>query len=245
MTPELPGYQVLPPLSPSQPLPQVPSSEKFIVVDAGHGGEDPGTQGNGLIEKNGTLPIAKSLAKELEIKGYKVLMTRSDDSTVSRESRAVLTNSAQRHCFISIHLNHSDSAKSTGIETYYGWPKRFEIVQALRQELKLGKEELLVDDRGRLLAELVQKNVLESSKANDREVRNNPKLLVLNSIAAPSILVECGFVSSKSEKANLTDPDYQQKLGKGIADGIEEFLKLVEANPSYGINISSSPTANQ
>ncbi|MBP7949838.1 MAG: N-acetylmuramoyl-L-alanine amidase [Verrucomicrobiales bacterium] len=216
-------------------LTSVPTGPLAIVVDPGHGGEDGGTQGHDILEKNGTLEISLTLARELRKRGHVVVMTREIDETVSLSARRDLANAARRHCFVSIHLNHGD-ARASGIETFYGWPKRPELVAALRTQYAVGTDAPFADERGRLLAEAVQKGALAATGAQERDIRNERQILVLNSVHCPSVLVECGFVSNKSEAARLKTEAYRQKLASGIADGIEQFLKESASDPRYGIH---------
>lgn len=237
-TPEAPGFQVLPALNEGQVPPDLahaPEDLKTIVVDPGHGGDDPGTQGNGLIERDGTLPIAQALAKELRARKYKVVMTREKDATLSLDERARMGNEPGRLCFVSVHLNHADSSRITGIETYYGWPKRPEILKQLAAAHPVPDGGSIEDQRSRLLAEAIHKATLETTQAADREVKNNPNLRVLNSTRVPSVLVECGFVSNKGETEKLKSSDYQEALAKGIANGIESYLNAASADPEYGL----------
>ena len=238
--PENPGFATLPPLNqgprPVSVMPEAPPP-KSIVIDPGHGGEDPGTQGNGMFERQGTLPIGLALARELRNRRYNVVLTRDTDSTLSLESRSKIANEPGRVCFVSIHLNYSDTPKSNGIETYYGWPKRWDVLKDLRQSRKLEPDQDVLDHRSKLLAEAIHRSALASTRATDREVRNNPALLVLNSIRVPSVLVECGFVSNKSEAEKIQTAEYQEKLARGIADGIEQFLNAASSDADYGIEI--------
>ncbi len=232
-TPELPGFEIKSAL----PAPETSATEAaVIIVDAGHGGDDGGTQGNGILEKDGTLEIAKALTKELRRRGLPVLMTREVDVTLALEQRAALANEKPRLCFVSVHLNQSGSAKAEGIETYYAWPKKLDVVRTLRTEWKVSNSMELADERGLRLAALVQKAAVKATGATERELRNNGQLIVLNSTLCPAILIECGFVSNKSEAEKLKSDDYQQKLAEGISDGIAEFLAASKADPKFGIH---------
>ena len=240
-TPESPGFEVLPALNEGQVPPNLsnaPEILKTIVIDAGHGGDDPGTQGNGLFEREGTLPIAQALAKELRERKYTVVMTRETDVTLPLEARSRIGNDGGKLCFVSIHLNHSDSSRTTGIETFYGWPKRIEILKELAISHPAPTGSRVEDQRSRLLAESIHRSVLTTTQANDREVKNNPNLHVLNSVRVPSVLIECGFVSNKGETEKLRSSDYQITLAKGIANGIEAYLQSASADPNYGIVIT-------
>ncbi len=218
-----------------QDLAHAPEILKTIVIDPGHGGEDPGTQGNGLLEREGTLPIALALAEELRSRKFTVVMTRETDVTLSKEARSRIGNEPGRLCFVSVHLNHADSPRTAGVETYYAWPKRPQILQELMAAHPLPDGQVLEDQRGRLLAEAVHQAALATTQANDREVKNNPNLLVLNSVRVPSILIECGFVSNKAETDKLRTPSYQQDLARGIANGIEAYLTAASADADYGL----------
>ena len=247
LTPEHLGYTGLSVLNEDQ-RPESAKTEdpppKSIVIDPGHGGDDPGTQGNGMFERQGTLPIALALAKELRNRHYNVVMTRDSDTSLSLESRAKIANTPGQVCFISIHLNYSDTPKSNGIETYYGWPKRWDVLKELRQSRKLEPDQEILDHRSKLLAEAVHRSALASTRATDREVRNNPALVVLNSIRVPSVLVECGFVSNKSEAEKIQTTEYQEKLARGISDGIEQYLNAASSDANYGIEIVNIKAAS-
>ncbi len=241
-TPENPGFQVLAALNEGQVPPDLanaPAELKTIVIDPGHGGEDPGTQGNGMFEREGTLPIALALAKELRERKYTVVMTRETDTTLSLDDRSKIGNEPGRLCFVSIHLNHSDSSRTTGIETFYAWPKRLEILKDFAASYPAPAGGKVEDHRGRLLAESIQRATVAATQAVDREVQNKTGLRVLNSVRVPSVLVECGFVSNKGETEKLRSAEYQATLAKGIANGIESYLQAASADPNYGIVIST------
>jgi N-acetylmuramoyl-L-alanine amidase len=219
--------------SPEPPIPPVEVEE--IVIDPGHGGKDPGTRGNEIVEKDGTLLIANALYNELKDRGYKVLLTRKDDSTLELEERAQIANRAPRKAFISVHLNHGNGANARGIETYYCEARRPEAHTKAVSNIQVPAEKRLKDERSKQLATLVQREITESSGAADRTARTGNGLVVLNSTACPAILIECGFVSDKTEAERLKSAAYHKKLAKGIADGLEEFLKAQKVNPNFGL----------
>ena len=94
-----------------------------------------------------------------------------------------------------------------------------------------------------LLDQSVHSSVLATTHASDREVKNNPNLLLLNSIRVPTILIECGFVSNKAEAEKVQNPEYQEKLAQGIADGIDKYLNAASGAPRYGIQIQDGKNA--
>ncbi len=180
-----------------------------IVVDPGHGGNDPGCEAlNGtLYEKDVNLEIARKLQHELEARGYEVIMTRTADVYVSKETRAEIGSAAGVSAFISIHQNilEQDSVTS-GIETWYNGQ---------------------TDSTSRQLAQLVQAGAVEATGTYDHGTKASEDLYVTRETAAPSCLIETGFLSNPEERDNLLDNTYQQKLIEGIADGIEQFMNEV------------------
>ena len=197
-----------------------------------------------MFERQGTLPIAQALAAELRARHYTVVMTREKDSTLSLEARSKIGNEPGRLCFLSIHLNHADSSTVNGIETYYGWPKRMELMKELHTAYEVGKDQGIQDQRSQWLAEAVHAGVLAATQAADREVKNSPGLLLLNSIRCPTVLIECGFLSNKAETEKLRSPDYQAKLARGIADGVEKYLNAAAGDKMYGIQIQEKETGS-
>lgn len=228
---ETPEQAAAPIPIPPPPDANLPLSAKTILIDPGHGGSDPGTRGDQLFEKDGTLPIALAVAKELRSRNRAVALTRDSDTTVSLESRSRMANEPNILCMISIHLNHSVSSKSTGIETYYGWPKRLEIMRQLHANAEAADVPPPTEEREKHFAESLHASAVFATGAKDREVRNKNTYYLLNTIQVPSVILECGFVSNKAEKENLTDPDYHKRLAMGIADGIENFLDSISSPP--------------
>ncbi len=191
-----------------------------VVIDAGHGGVDGGTSGNRIQEKNGTLEIAKVVAEELRTRGISVTMLRDRDIHIPKERRAEISNERPRLAFLSIHLNHGSMAR--GVETYF----------AKRRKAQTDDEGHLIttgmDDASgatsEQLANAVHSGVVSATGAADRGVRNGNAFLVLNSTHCPAILIECGFVSDSREAAKLKTLEYQKKIAKGVADGLQAFL---------------------
>ena len=134
------------------------STKKIIIIDAGHGGTDPGSVKQGVQEKNINLQIALKLQKRLETKGYKVVMTRTDDTAISLINRTKLANKAKGDLLISIHQNSFRDASVHGIEVFY----------------TPGKE--TYDDR---LANCIQEALISYTQAKDRHVREITNLLII------------------------------------------------------------------
>jgi N-acetylmuramoyl-L-alanine amidase len=173
-----------------------------ILLDAGHGGSDPGCQYYGVDEKDITLAVTKDLGRILQSKGYQVVYSRSDDTYVSLEDRSDMANDLDVTIFVSVHVNAAAALSANGIETYY-WGSG------------------TADEK--TLATLVQEAVIQATGANDRSVRT-ANYWVCRKTDMPAILVETGFLSNTAECANLSSDSYQQKLAQGIANGIVAFL---------------------
>ena len=175
-----------------------------ILLDAGHGGSDPGCQYYDTDEKDLTLAMTFRLGSILESMGYQVLYTRTDDSYVSLTDRTDMANTLGVTVFVSIHVNAYDDTEINGTETYY-WT--------------LGTAE------EQQLATLVQEAVIDATGANDRGVKT-ANYWVTRATDMPAILVETGYLSNETEWENLTSADYQDRLAQGLADGIAAWLAL-------------------
>ena len=211
--------------TPHGPPAPPPDTRTHIVVDPGHGGEDGGTKGFGVIEKNPALQVGLLLAAELEKRGHRVSLTRSGDDTLPLARRAELSNEWRADLFVSVHFNHADAASVRGIETFFSSPKSFECRRLLLDRLGDDADLTLYDETSRRLAEAVHRCAIKAADLADHEVKNRPELAVTRHTACPSVLVECGYLSNKAEAANAIDPAWQQRIAGGIADGIEVFLR--------------------
>lgn len=173
-----------------------------IVLDAGHGGKDPGANVEDIFEKDITLNIALYTQEILENSGYKVAMTRSDDTFVELTERPVIANRKNADVFVSIHCNSSEDGVGKGIETYYTEQK---------------------GESSKKLATEIQNAVINHTNAENREVRTaNYTVLVRNNM--PTALVEVGFLTDSEELELLQQEEYQKKVAEGIAEGIINYL---------------------
>jgi N-acetylmuramoyl-L-alanine amidase CwlD len=174
--------------------------DKLIVLDAGHGGSDPGAQRAGVSEKDLTLQITNQLKKRLIQMGARVVMTRSDDTFISLEERVKITNENQPDLFVSIHINALESTSSIyGIETYYQTEQSRPLAMAIHQQL------------------------VQGLGVPDRSVRK-ARFYVINHTPVPAILAEVGFISNPQERDNLGATDYQGKIADSVSAGIVQFL---------------------
>ena len=177
-----------------------------IVLDAGHGGEDPGAIRDDAIEKEITLEVAKKTKTILEESDYKVGMTRDTDRYIELGDRAKFANERKAKVFVSIHCNSSEDYSGKGIETYYTEQKGLE---------------------DEILAGMIQESLIEETDANDRGIKVANYTVIVRS-TMPSVLVEVGFLTDAEENELLQNEEYQRKLAKGIAEGIKKYLRSLE-----------------
>ena len=221
--------------------------DKTIVIDAGHGGKDPGAVGyKKYREKVVVMQIAKQLKSILKSRGYKVYMTRDRDKFVKLSNRTKYANKKNGDIFISIHANavaKKNAHKVHGIECYFlskSRTSRAKKVAAKENSADLsdmnfyGKESFLntISTHNMVasnkLAIDLQRGMLGSLKksykdVHDGGVREGP-FWVLVGAQMPSVLVEVGFISHPKEAKRLVDSAYQKHLADGLANGIERYF---------------------
>lgn len=181
-------------------LPHKYQDKKYIVIDPGHGGSDCGATRNGIYEKDITLDISKRVADLLQKKGYIVEMTRTKDETVSLQERVEFSENINPDVFVSIHVNSSNIESPNGLETHY------------------------YKDNSLVLAKNVHASMLNNITAKDRGLFKS-KFYVINHTTAPAILVEIGFISNPSERAQLVSESRKQATARAIAEGINDYFK--------------------
>ena len=187
----------------SLPENAAPDGSPLVVLDPGHGGDHNGAEYGGVKEKDLNLAIASKTASLLEAEGVTVRMTRSIDQSVDLYARSGLANTLGADLFVSVHCNASvEHDDALGVYTC-----------AYSQ----GTE-------GWQLAQILRETMLDATGAADFGMEERPNLAVLRTAQVPAALVECGFMSTPSELALLTQPEYQDKLARGIADGILAYL---------------------
>lgn len=176
---------------------------KKIIVDAGHGGTDPGAIGpGGTMEKDVNLDVAKKLTSLLKEAGAKVKMTRKEDKYITLWDRANEANELNCDIFVSIHANAHQKKKASGSETYV-YPGSY--------------------GDNLVLAKKVQSSLQKKLKTPNRGVRFD-KLYVLENTTMPSILVEIGFLTNSDEEKLLASSSFKQKAAEGIYRGIVAFF---------------------
>ncbi|MEY4482682.1 MAG: hypothetical protein RL693_134 [Verrucomicrobiota bacterium] len=214
--------------------------DTLVVLDAGHGGVDGGTQGHGILEKQATLELTHRVGKELSEAGVRVVMTRGVDVYVDLEERSATANRNQASLFVSIHMNaDATSVETNGVETYFCERKKLGDIVRLRNSLSIPEGRVFKDKRSELLATTVHRHVCQATGAIDRKVRDSNYLVVMQT-ECPSILVECGYLTNEAEAAKLKDGDYKARLATALAEGIKTYLGCSKMNPRRGIVIENA-----
>jgi len=225
--------------------PALPKRIGRIVVDAGHGGKDPGAIGhNRTKEKDITLDIARRIRDGLDKAGVDVVMTRDKDEFISLGDRTVAASQQNIELFLSIHANASKSRRASGIEVYYAGPLNKEDLaedQRRTNEKKLcGKLQLKdgSDSVRKIVLNMLYNHKLSASPGlADKMARgmaqdvggssrgSKPqRFFVLRNTLVPAILVEVGFLSSPKEEANLKSPEYRQQIAEAVVGSVLEYI---------------------
>ena len=193
----------------------VAEKKKVIVIDAGHGGIDPGKIGiHGEQEKGINLKIAEFLKTFLELDGYEVVMTRTEDGGLYDENtsnkkvqdmkrRIEVIEEADPILVVSIHQNSYSEEYVKGGQVFY-----------------YGTSEVSKD-----LAETIQKQLKQLDPENKREAKANTSYYLLKKTSRPIVIVECGFLSNAAEADKLSDPLYEERLAFRIFMGIVQHIR--------------------
>ena len=186
-----------------------------IVVDAGHGGSDPGKVAvNGDLEKDLNLAIAKKVREKLEESGFQVIMTREKDEGLKREgkeagkkedlyTRVKTINDSKAALAVSIHQNSYGQSDVKGGQVFY----------------------YTHSDEGEKAANLMQEALKEVDADNTRQAKANNTYYLLKRTEIPTIIVECGFLSNPEEAEKLGEEEYQEQLAESICGGVKAYLE--------------------
>ena len=197
---------------------QLIDTTKTIIVDAGHGGEDGGTQSSaGALEKDINLAVSMKLGTVLRLMGYTVVYTRSEDKlqygadAVKQRQKKVsdihyrmnIIENYPGAVFLSIHQNYYTQSKYYGAQVFYSKN----------------------NEKSQLIADSLQKNLRQYlQKDNDRQIMaSGTDVYLLYNTTTPAVMVECGFMSNPGEALLLSDDAYQKKLSLAIAAGLEDY----------------------
>ena len=227
-----------------------------VVLDAGHGGKDPGKSTNGYLEKDIALSIILKVGKQLEnMEDIKVIYTRKTDVFIPLHKRAEIANSANADLFVSIHCNAASSKQAYGSETFVlGLHRNRDNLEIAMKEnsviyleedydvkydgfdpndptsymgMTLMQEEYL--DQSILLADFVQKQFTNVLKRRDRGVKQ-AGFLVLRETYMPSVLIETGFLTNNNEGRYLNSKTGQEKMADAILKGILNYKNNLNLN---------------
>ena len=191
-----------------------PLMQAKIVLDAGHGGWDPGKTGTGGVnEKELNLLVAEKLAEYLEQGGAEVILTRESDDALGEGKRTDMAerrriaNESGADILVSIHQNAFPSAKVRGAQVFYHNSS----------------------GNGKVLAECVQENLQHRvDGSNNRQAKENKDYYILRTTEIPAVIVECGFLSNAEEEKLLNDATYQEKLAWAIYCGILDYFEKID-----------------
>lgn len=189
--------------------------ENIVILDAGHGGSDPGKVGvNDCLEKDINLQIALKVKEKLEKEQVHVIMTREEDKGLSSEEaenhkvedmkkRVEIINESKASMAVSIHQNSYTEESVKGAQVFY----------------------FAHSKKGKQMAEIMQENFRLSNSQNKRQAKGNRTYYMLKKTEIPTIIVECGFLSNWEEAEKLVTAEYQEKTAQIICDGIMKILQ--------------------
>nr|WP_306466957.1 N-acetylmuramoyl-L-alanine amidase [Thermoleptolyngbya sichuanensis] len=188
---------------PTTTLPRVPTGRVVVVLDAGHGGRDPGAVGiGGIREKDIVLSITTQVARLLEQQGVQVVMTRTDDREIDLAPRVQIAERARANIFVSIHANaiSMDRPDVNGIETYYA------------------------SEAGARLGRVIHDSMVRNTGLNDRGLRS-ARFYVIRNTSMPAVLLETGFVTGAQDAAFLSSAQGRERMAFAIAQGILQYIQ--------------------
>ncbi|MFL6611857.1 MAG: N-acetylmuramoyl-L-alanine amidase [Pseudomonas sp.] len=255
------------PVTPTEPaikLPPAPAGKRdiIVVIDAGHGGEDPGASGSrGQREKDVVLSIARELQRQVNgMKGFRAELTRTGDYFIPLRGRTEIARKKGADLFVSIHADAAPSAAAFGASVFAlsdrgatSETARWLADSENRSDLIGGAGNVSLDDKDRMLAgvllDLSMTASLTSSLNVGQKVLSNigrvtplhkqrveqAGFMVLKSPDIPSILVETGFISNANEASKLSSSSHQQALARSISSGVRQFF---QQNPPPGTYIA-------
>jgi N-acetylmuramoyl-L-alanine amidase len=170
-----------------------------VVVDAGHGGQDSGAwRRSGPPEKAVALDVALRVNEKLRDSQLRTVLTRNNDVFIPLDTRVAIGNQQDNAIFVSIHFNDSGRSGVQGFETYYHSPYAFDLAAA------------------------IERNLATIPGTTDRGI-HTARFRVLRNLRYPSVLVECGYLSNRSERRDAASPDYREQLADKIAEAIVNY----------------------
>lgn len=208
--------------------PSQPGPFALVVIDPGHGGQDPGTMKAGLVEKELTLDVAQRVERLLQQRGLATLLTRMDDSYVSLQDRAAVANDQPECVFVSIHFDEAGRTGATGIETFYAahpisLPER--VASWLPFLQRTSSEPPNVESQS--LATFIQESLVAHTQAVNRGTRPQQFFVIAN-VHHPAVLVEGGFLTNQDDVAKLANNDYREQMAVAISEGIVRYRETLQ-----------------
>lgn len=221
----------LPILNPSSIKKTPAPALRVIVLDAGHGGQDTGTQNKPLKldEKGYTLDVAKRLRALLIKQGYKVVLTRTDDRFIALPDRAEMANRAGADLFISIHFNAAPSAPLVnGSETYVMTPRYHRSTGSPLRDPSDQVENPgnLHDPWNALLGYHMHARLVGELSTVDRGLKR-ARFAVLRLVKCPAVLVEAGYLSNEAEAKKIATPAYRAEIAEALALGVQGYARAI------------------
>ena len=230
-----------------------PAKAKTVVLDPGHGGAEEGAKGpGGLLEKDATLALVKTVQETLTKRGYRVVTTRLSDATVGLDDRAATANAAKADVFLSIHFNASRAATAHGTEVYYLSLDASDRAAALLAESEnatpssapdtaeknaaLRDLDLILWDLAQnqhlsasaRLAEIVQADFNRLLGITTRGVKQAP-FRVLVGVNAPAVLVEVAFITNPDEEARISSEAFRRQAAETLAGSLDTYFRTADS----------------
>jgi N-acetylmuramoyl-L-alanine amidase len=230
-----------------------PLSVHRVVLDAGHGGTDPGaSSASNVSEKDITLDIEQRLGAMLRKDGFEVVVTRGDDRLIPLRERAHLANGSGADIFVSIHVNSIPHPNSHGVETYYLGPTNDPSLTQLAAAENLSSGYTLADlrklldrvyadvrrDESHRLAAVVQNQLFSGLRGVDPGLENwgvkRAPFIVLVATEMPAILAEVGCLSNEREAEMLRSGAYREQIARALFHGIHAYASANDAPQKKG-----------
>lgn len=187
----------------------LPLTGKTIILDIGHGGDDPGTSYQNILEKDLNLAIGLELEKELSRNGASVILTREGDYDLSSpnahrrkksdfDNRIDLINKSKANVYLSIHINYLEDTSYYGGQIFYYGEENKKLAEFLQSEF--------------------------NTISYPRSIKPMPNIYMYRRLKIPGVLVECGFISNKKEREKLITPAYQKEIAKVLTQGLVNYF---------------------
>ena len=210
-----------------------------VVIDAGHGGHDPGTSHFGLKEKYLALDIARRLKLELQSAGLTPVMTRETDQFIPLSGRPAIANRLQADLFVSVHVNANPHSGVSGVEVYY--PRESVVAASAQWPPSVAPADVGVPSV--TVKQILWDLVLTRSRSHSRRLASTicrsmrhglpvpchgakaARFVVLREAWMPSVLVEVGYVTNPVEAQRLGTQEYRQAIAQSIAEGITAYIR--------------------